>query len=122
MARRAMGLGLPSSRYARMLADQARRRVYVTTGALNATVHELLVYDFDGNLLQTVTADALIDPGAMVLSADGGILYVGVANYILIFNPGTFAPIGGGWVRSDSFKGGAPVTSWRPAARSGSPG
>ncbi|MFE9097068.1 WD40 repeat domain-containing protein [Streptomyces sp. NPDC007264] len=96
---------LPSSTYSRMLVDQGRQRVYVTTGALNATVHELLVYDFDGNLLRTVKTDALIDPGAMMLSADGSILYVGVGSYILMFNPDTFSYIGGGWVRSDFFKG-----------------
>ncbi|ARP71599.1 hypothetical protein LK07_19630 [Streptomyces pluripotens] len=96
---------LPSSTYSRMLVDQARQRVYVTTGALNATVHELLVYDFDGTLLHTVKTDALVDPGAMMLSADGKILYVGVANGILIFNPDDFAYIGGGWLRSDFFKG-----------------
>ncbi|MET7383240.1 WD40 repeat domain-containing protein [Streptomyces sp. NPDC005526] len=96
---------LPSSTYSRMLVDQARQRVYVTTGSLNATVHALLVYDFDGNLLRTVKTEALINPGAMMLSADGSILYVGVADYILIFNPDTFAYIGGGWVRSDFFKG-----------------
>lgn len=96
---------LPSTTYSRMLVDQARQRVYVTTGALSATTHALLVYDFDGNLLRTVTTEALLDPGAMALSADGSILYVAVGSYILMFNPDTFAYIGGGWVLSDFFKG-----------------
>ncbi|HEY9330218.1 MAG TPA: Ig-like domain repeat protein [Streptomyces sp.] len=92
---------LPTSTYSRMLVDEARQRVYVTTGGLSATVHAILVYDFDGNLLRTVTTEAMTAAGAMTLSADGSILYVAVADYVLIFNPDTFAYIGGGWVKSD---------------------
>ncbi|MFG3137541.1 Ig-like domain repeat protein [Streptomyces sp. NPDC048211] len=92
---------LPTHTYSRMLVDEARQRLYVTTGGLSATVHAILVYDFDGNLLRTVTTEAMTAAGAMTLSADGSILYVAVADYVLVFDPDTFAYIGGGWVKSD---------------------
>ncbi|MFB4419459.1 hypothetical protein C5F59_000010 [Streptomyces sp. QL37] len=92
---------LPADTYSRMLVDEARQRVYVTTGGVSATVNAILVYDFAGNLLRTVTTGSTYAAGAMTLSADGSILYVAVADYVLVFNPDTFAYVGGGWVKSD---------------------
>ncbi|MEU5088834.1 Ig-like domain repeat protein [Streptomyces sp. NPDC021356] len=96
---------LPTGSYSRMLVDQARRRVYVTTGGLTASVGEVLVYDFDGQLLQTVRTGSTDGASAMMLSADGGILYVTTSSYVLVFNADTFAYVGGGWVSNDFFRG-----------------
>ncbi|MFQ6144272.1 hypothetical protein ACLMNJ_14490 [Streptomyces seoulensis] len=96
---------LPTDSYARMLVDQARGRVYVSTGGLSSTVGEVLVYDFDGTLLKTVKTGATDGASAMMLSADGSILYVAASSYLLVFDADTLAYVGGGWVSNDFFKG-----------------
>ncbi|MFJ2956222.1 Ig-like domain repeat protein [Streptomyces sp. NPDC087270] len=101
---------LPTASYSRMLVDQARGRVYVTTGSgVNAATAELLVYDFDGNLLKTVNiGSSMFVASAMMLSADGSILYLTAASDVLIFNADTLALTGNGWVRHDFFQGECP--------------
>ncbi|MFI2641855.1 Ig-like domain repeat protein [Streptomyces sp. NPDC018610] len=99
---------LPTASYSRMLVDQARGRVYVSTGGLSSTVGEVLVYDFDGNLLRTVKTGSTDGASAMMLSADGAILYVATSSYLLVFDADTFAYAGGGWVSNDFFRGRCP--------------
>ncbi|WP_328459287.1 Ig-like domain-containing protein [Streptomyces sp. NBC_00448] len=87
-----VSIRLPTISYSHMLVDQARHRVLITTGQYSSPrTDALLVYDFDGNLLKTVTMSKLDRPSGMALSEDGGLLYVGSTDYVLALNADTYA-------------------------------
>jgi hypothetical protein len=100
-----VSIKLPTVSYSHMLVDQARQRVLITTGQYTSPrTNALLVYDFDGNLLQTVTDSRILDrPSGLALSADGTELFVASTDYITVLNADTYASAGG-WL-SDAHLG-----------------
>jgi len=86
-----VSIRLPTISYSHMLVDQARHRVLITTGQYSSPrTDALLVYDFDGNLLKTVTDSLLSRPSGLALSEDGTKLYVASTEYILAYNADTY--------------------------------
>ncbi|MCX4964479.1 Ig-like domain repeat protein [Streptomyces sp. NBC_00654] len=78
---------LPVSSYSAMVVDSARERVYISDDTRSRNAGQVLVYNFAGEKVGSLTTDT--SPSGMALSTDGSTLHVSQSTGILSFDTGT---------------------------------
>ncbi|MFF3639971.1 Ig-like domain repeat protein [Streptomyces sp. NPDC002564] len=90
---------LPIASFAGLVVDDAHERLYLTDGSRRSGKSAVLVYNFQGQKLDSLPTDGPVS--GLALSADGATLHVSQSNRMLTFDTATQAASGASYTSYD---------------------